>query len=728
MTTILFPSPDTGPMISPPRLRVLWRPVAARGDGAPAWGEQTACPTIAPGRLRWGADGAMTTLTLECRLGRGPRRSKSYGADREDVWPSAGDRIDLVDDADAAAGWFAGHVGQESILIQSGGDAERRDLVAYGPELRLRGRAVHGQWCKTPEADDWQRDGVLTAARAVRENTFLADLPAVFNLGGRPNASTGTAWTLSESPCLSEPCGRVFEPAGRCIRGAGGDEAIAAAHWTVAAALRSLVEYVDNYEVISPRTDWAAIEAVLGGAVLGEVAVEGLSLLEAMGRLLGPAGFGFCLEPWSDGQTYADGASRHVLRVFARHGRRPLGRPPVLGGGGADTASAAGRAAAVQRLEFLRDSHNVCNDVQVIGALRRVQVCLTFDPRGGASDLHPAWDTAAHDLAAWAVGGVIPEMDVLANAVGATVDAAAFLRRYSRAGAENLAYFDVFRTFVWNEDGAYRPLVAAEPDLSGLLGTAAYVRRPRPLGPTLLRAAAGTGSGVLPAYVELGVAGDDDAWILLPEARVLPDRAGFTLNAARLDACYPYAGADPVLRARYGGRLGKFSLATLLYNALRTDGGGGDRAARFRLVGTIESDAAVVGRSGYRLESTWPFKATRIDYRGDRFAAAAVAEGGNPSGREAITLDDTADADACAGRIREAAGDAMGHGSIMLRTLTRSVRPGMAWTRTAGRQVSLAVGAGASRAAEVVGVVWNFAEGAGKTELILDSPLLEVNP
>ncbi|MFW6145744.1 MAG: hypothetical protein ACOC7R_00255 [Planctomycetota bacterium] len=729
MSTVLFPSPNRGPRVSPPRMRVLWRPVVATENGTPGWGEARYCPTIAPGRLRWGANGALTTLTLDCRLGRGPRQDQRYGAEREDAWPATGDRIELVDDAGEPARWFSGHVGQTSVLIQAGSDAERRDLVAYGPELRLRGTAVHGQWCKTPDADAQHRDGTLTDDDAVRANTFPADLPAVFNLDGRPNASTGPGWTLHGDLGPADHAGRVFEPVDRCVRDAEGAAAVDVEHWTAATALRSLIEYVDGYDVISPATDWASIDAALGDVVLGEVVVEGLSLLEAIGRILLPVGFGFCLEPWPDAYSYGDGRRRHVLHVFARHGREALGRPPALADGpvGADTA--AGRAAGVQRLAFLRDSHNVCNDVQVIGSLERVQVCLSFGPDPAARDLHPAWDTAAHDLADWAIGGVIPEMDVLAQAIGTVPDAATFLRRYSRGGAENLAYFDVFRTFVWNEDGAYRPLVTAEPDLSGVLGTDAYVRRPRPLGPTLLRATAGTGSGVLPAYVELGVVGDDDAWILLPEAQVLPDRAGVTLNVARLDTCYPYAGADPVLRGRYGGRLGKFSLATLLCNALRDDAGSGDYALRLRLIGTIEADTAVVGRSAYHLDSTWPLRATRIDYRGDRFAVGRIAEGGNPSGREAITRDDTADADACAERLRDAGADAMGHGSIMLRTLTRSVRPGMAWPRTAGRAVDLTVGgAGTPRAAEVVRVVWTFADGAGKTELILDSPLLEVSP
>jgi hypothetical protein len=52
----------------------------------------------------------------------------------------------------------------------------------------------------------------------------------------------------------------------------------------------------------------------------------------------------------------------------------------------------------------------------------------------------------------------------------------------------------------------------------------------------------------------------------------------------------------------------------------------------------------------------------------------------------------------------------------------------MAWQRTGGRPVSLQVSGGSQwYSACVVAVTWNFAEGAGKTELTLDSPMLEVS-
>jgi len=739
MTVIQLQPPDSPVRVTPPRLRVLARRVVAGSEGEPAWSQPYPAAAVEPRQLRWGANGRLTTLTLDCRLGVGPGRTAFARAEQDEPWPTTGDQVELIDDSPEPVRWFTGHVGQESILIQSNPDAEHRRLVAYGPELRLRARAVHGQWCKTPAVDDLQRTGELAATDTVRDNVFEADLPCVFNLDGRPNASGATdaaggdaGWRLHGEVGPDEHHGRVFEPVGRTVRtddGAG--VAIEAEYWTAYTALRSMVEYVDRYQVISPDTDWNAIAQHLSDVVLPEAVVEGETLLGAIGRILLPIGFGFCLEPWDDGRTYADGRPRHVLHVFSRHGAEQTGYPPVLADnrfGNVAGDSIDGRIAQVQRLEFLRDSHNVCNDVRVIGDLQRLQVCLTFDDNESTRDLHPAWDTDTHDLADWAVGEIIPEMDAMCYDAGGLPDGEQFLRRYSRAGRENLAYFDVFRTFVWNEDGAYRPLVTDEPDLAALLSTSSYARRPRPVGPTLCRATEQTGSGVLPAYVEIGVVGDDNAWILLPQVKVLTDRAGFTINVPRLDTFYPYANADATLREAYCRGPGKFSLATLLYNALRSDAGAGDYAARFRLIGTIAADTAVTAEAPYQLNSTWPFRSTRIEYRPDRFKLRRVAAGGNPAGRDVIAADDSVAAASHAERIRDVAEDAMGHGSIVLRTLTRSVRPGMAWPRTAGRPVNLQVSAGGQwRSACVAGVTWNFAEGAGKTELTLDSPLLQVS-
>lgn len=736
MPSITFESPDLGVAIRPPRLTVYRRAAAATADGKGSWGTPTAEEMLRPVRLCWGINGRETTLELERCLGAGPGQPAAVGAAEAAGLIRAGDELSLVDEAGEV--WFRGHVAQQSLLIGAQPDVERLAFVAYGPEGLLAGKSVHGQWSKTAASDDLELAGSLDAGHAVRAGTFLADLPTIFNADGRPNASqsldamgASLAWLLTsrgDTAGAGDPAwrgGRVFEPPGRMVDSASGP-AIAAEYWTAYTALRSLVEYVDEYDVISPRMDWPAIAAMLSGVVLPEVVVEGLSLPEAMRAVLVGAGFGFCLSPWPDAAE--EGGARHELFVFPLHPTSEVGLAPVLAdpsAGPIAMSDDAGRAAAVQRIEILRDAHRVTNEVRVIGDRRRVQVCLEFHGDAGTRDLNPAWDSSAHDLADWAIDGVIPEMDTAAYTGSPPPDGQVFIERYGLYGHEHLANVDAFRTFVWNEDGAYRPMLDTLPDLTSRLGTSGWARRPRPLGPTLLHTAGGEQAGALPAYVQIGIVGDDDAWILLPEARVLADRAGFSVRAALLDRFYPYRGAAESLASKYATGAGRYSFATLLYNTLRGATGETDYKLRFRLVGAIAADDAVQGVGGYRTDSAWPLRATRTLYLPQRFGRTAVATGANPDGLPAATRDDSAAAGAAAESVLAASLDAMGHGSIMLRHLTRAYRPGMAFSRTRGRAVDLTVGPG-SGLSGVVGVRWIFEREANKTELLLDSSLLEV--
>jgi hypothetical protein len=142
-------------------------------------------------------------------------------------------------------------------------------------------------------------------------------------------------------------------------------------------------------------------------------------------------------------------------------------------------------------------------------------------------------------------------------------------------------------------------------------------------------------------------------------------------------------------------------------------------------VGTIGADDAVVGEAPYDADSAWPLRATRTLFLPQRFRHTQVAAAANPDELYAATSDDTAAAAACAESVLAASLDAMGHGSIVLRSLTRAYRPGMAFARTRGRAVEFSVGPGGG-VAGVVGVRWVFQREANKTELLLDSSLLEV--
>ena len=116
----------------------------------------------------------------------------------------------------------------------------------------------------------------------------------------------------------------------------------------------------------------------------------------------------------------------------------------------------------------------------------------------------------------------------------------------------------------------------------------------------------------------------------------------------------------------------------------------------------------------------------------NRYRSRAVREGSDPFGLGPArhdTRDDAHDATSHAERIRDALGSEVGHGSIVLRHVTRAYAPGDAIPQTQGRRIDLTVRSGESTSAPiVVGVAWSLEAPASKTELLLDTPMLRVSP
>jgi len=398
-------------------------------------------------------------------------------------------------------------------------------------------------------------------------------------------------------------------------------------------------------------------------------------------------------------------------------------------------SSRQGQRALVQRVDYVRDLHHVANRVVVVGDRRRRQVALEFNYRTegeGKRDLVPLWDTEEHDLANWAVDGVIDP--TLWSATGSHT-AAVFDRRYNKRGAEHHLYQHVFRTFVWNEDGAFCCMGHPVPDLRdfGVGDGTNFIRRPRPVGPTFLRDEGDGRVRNFPARVQMGIDNEDLelTWLDVPEAVVLPDRAGFTIvrnvlaGADEGETWRPYRGC--LAKAADGqsihDKYGDLTYLTLLYNTLRQEG----VRLRFRLIGSVECDDAVTAVAGRELDSGWPFTATRILYVPSRFKWREVPEGTDLSlgSDRHDRRDDTADAMALARTVREASQQALGHGSVVLRGLHRGYCPGMAVPGTTGRCIDFSVdGGGRSAYPVIVAVRYDFTEGVHKTELVLDSSLL----
>jgi hypothetical protein len=738
MTRITWVSDSRGAEYRAPTFRVYLSRVVAAPEAEESkpggWLGEVRAAYWKPLRLNWGANGRPSTLTLRRVLGVGAGKATRTRAEEECF--VAGDRVRLVEvqrggpRGTIQREWFRGHIGQERILVQADPDAETGDVVAYGPEILLQGKAVSGQWHAAPEADESVISGTFSPELLRRENTFRSHLPVVFNEAGRPNASPSQSggndarWRLDSSSEAESAEGRTFEAAGRRVATAGAT--YEATTWRARAAVQSLIEMVDDYEIISPESV-SLLPSGLSDRAIGEVGVEGMNLLEALRAVLLPIGYGFALEPW------ADQVGRHRLHVFALHGavegsrvRKPYMAP--ICGAAARITDPAAQQAEVQRIEFVRDNHNVANDVTVVGDQKRKQVTLVFASSG--SQLRPAWDTEAHDLANWATDNVVDPMQwPVQGQSERTVEY--FDERFTYGAKGNTDYRHVFRSFAWNEDGAFNEVIGQMGDLHdyGVGAEQNYVRRPRPVGPTFLRDDATAQARNLPSFVQLGIEGDGDSWIQIP-AVIWAGRAGFTIPINPLWQWFPYtseyARHAPAGGETLFGKHGGHSYLTLLHNTLRGSG----KKLVLRLVGSIECDEAVTGRAGRRVGGSWPLTAARAIRAENRFRHRDVPGGSDPFSLEASrhdTRDDSEDAADFACGIRDVLEDEVGHGSITLRHLTRAYAPGDVIPGTRGRVIDLTVRAGeAAHGPVVVEVVWNFQDGVNKTELVLDTPLLKV--
>ncbi len=714
MSIFQFRSTDRGPEYRAPTMRVEHARIISGGIDStdrPDWLGADMGRFWQPLRLSWAGNGKLSTLTLKSRPAIGDATGVAHRSEGIDL--ADGDLVRLVQLSSAGQiEWFRGYVARRSILIES--DNENVEVTAFGPEIRLKGAAISGQWHKKPTVDDSEIAGTLQVSQTLRENVFASDLAVVFNKGGRPNASASN-WRLAGGD--GDRACKVFEPIDRRVI-VDGQATVQAQYWTALTALRSLVEYVDNYSIISPRTHWGRIGDLLGDAPIGEVDVSGLSLLEAFGAVLKPAGFGFAVEPWT-ASFGAGNTPRHRLRVFNLRDGGPVKAPRLasMWGDNVSVDSAEGRAAEIQRLEFHRDARKVANDITVIGAQKRVQLVLDFN-NTSTCDLHPLWDTQTHDLANWATGNVVDpwQWDDDGNYTFAD-----FAERYNRGGKDHWRYDHVFRSFAWNEDGAFGSLISTRPDLSdlGIADNGCYIRRPRPFASTYVYDSDGQKIRTHPRKVQLGIVGDDDSWIDIP-ARIWNDRAGFTISAGLLAGSigdgqwYPYAS-----HAQHSSTYRDVHYLTLLHNALRN---AGEHKLRLRLIGSVECDQAAKAVASRPRRSAWPFRCEKVLRLGGRFRWQEVIDDPFEDTLQHAEIDDRDQAELYAQSVRDALETPMGRGSITLRYLTRSYAPGDSVAKTAGRVVNLYLDEAARKSPVVDAVVWDFDDGANKTELILDRP------
>jgi len=736
--------------IIPPHMEVRIAPIIAPGgydaDGneiPPQWGQDFPNRRLIPREMTWGSNGDLTTLTCRYELGAKWGEAQQRA---EDIWFEPGSMVRLVD-CTAGREWFVGVLGAHGPLIQASPDAEEYRFIAYGPELRLRQKVVSGQWWADPSSDEKIRTGTFEDFINTRAHVYHTDLPVIFNEGGKPNGSW-QYWDISDAPLILDlewTQGAVFQAPDRLTN--MGTTKYATRTWSATSALRSLVDWIDNYHVISPvATNWKAISAVLGDTQIGEVNVEGLDLLAAMRAVLAPVGFGFVLTPWSDGnvkppedegsETAGACSYRHQLHVYPLKDP-PAWRRPWFAPAGNTVTHAYGRAAEIQRLHFMRDNHNVTNDVTVLGARKQVQVQLSYSR--DITDLWPCWDTTTYDLDDHAnTTDVVDPLDIGVDGTpaGATycfseASLKAFMQRYNPRGDEFHAYMHVFRSFCWNEDATLSDYAqsggeAQLPDLStyGIGDGTNYARIPRPIGPALEYKDA-TKTAKKPATVTLTVG--SAVVDITGQVRIWPDKAGFTITAPFLTLSeedgdvkewMPFAKCQDA-----GDELRATGFLTLLHRLLHTDYEG--TTMTIAIYGTIQDDRCVRGHSARASKGSWPMLAHRVvrDPNYQKRTVHAYRE----IGASYDGADNSVQAALHALKVRDALEDEMGHGSIMIPFLTRAYPPGVGIPETRGRVVSFYVDGGRRLSCPTVRAVkFTFGQ-ANTTELLLDSRVLQVS-
>ncbi len=275
-------------------------------------------------RLTWGINGRVTTFEFFHNLGGGPGGAvRSYPEDELDVATSEAIRLVAVVGS-VETDLFIGNVGQISELYQ--GEQEALSFVAYGPEILLANTAIHGQWHAKPDTDEAIINGTVTIEDTIADNTFQSDLPVIFNPEGKPNASSSNfPWLLGSGAGASVAVDeRVFDdPDRRVIQPDSSGVVYEAEHWTAYTALKSMLAVFSANSVV----DVTAIDALSSDLDLpiSDVSIEGLTLLQAIARILNPVGYGFTIQPWKVGGL-------HTLVIFPLHSNADTIGPNIAGG------------------------------------------------------------------------------------------------------------------------------------------------------------------------------------------------------------------------------------------------------------------------------------------------------------------------------------------------------------------------------------------------------------
>ena len=662
--------------------------------------------------------GEFSTLTLSFSLGADPAFPDVIPQVRaETLRLQAGSRVRIVDTVTEKE-WFVGYAGQENTLIQANPQAEQFQVTVYGPGWLLAGQAILGKWFAKNREDRQLILGLPTDF--TRKNIQATPIPCIFNEDGLPDMSKELWETSTPDKTEDAVAGAVFVPGDRRIIENGVVKSEAQI-WTAYRALRSVVELFDDYDVISPRvTDWKSIETTLQGLTIGEVSIDGMTVPDAIQAILGPLGYSWRLE------VFTDGKEKHALTVYPLKATA-FGRQPYLPPAGAEATDEQGSRGEITRIDGLRDAHNIRNVVQGVGQPTVGQRKLVYRGNAGSSDLFPAWSFASDQLAPFFNDGIfiVAQVPVDQNEV--------LVNNYHTSGPNFQTNRDAWRTFVFNEDGGLDVGLndfgtEAIPFLPSYGFGEALFRRP--IGSLLVRSFAT--SDFQPARVEMvvTVGGDTFTIDVAKHFKVLKDRAGIRLETdmfqidkatGNITAWRPFekmslAGKTPTVNEKAAINL---AYLTMLNNAITESG---DSELVLKVTGTLQKDENVSGFVN-RL-NTSPLLLDRERVVRNPSLQKNVVQGAAIGGED--TRDDSDKALAQAKAVQFADDSEIGHASIMFHHLTQAYPPGTAISQTGGRIVNLRLNGQRDGSAPVVRrTIHHFGE-TNITEVMLDSPLLRI--
>ncbi len=695
----------------------------ARPAGAGGWQAEEIDGRAQPVSMTEADGGDFSTLVLDIKLGADPEFPEIVPQVQADLvkWVQAGTRVRLVDtSSEPGVEWFVGYVGQQNTLIQGSPQAELYQLTVYGPEWLLAGKVITGPWFAN-SATDSKIIRRIADPGLVFANWAFIHRPCVFNVDNLPNMGK-ELWKIAPPDSILDDRaggGAVFVPSDRRVV-RGGAVVTEAQHWTAYRAVRSVVEAFDQYDVVSPdETDWLAIEATLGGVTIGEVDIDGMTVPEAIRAILGPVGYSFRLNVVNDALF---GKFRHGLSVYPLKSNA-AGKQPHLPPVDSDVTDAQGSRGEVSRVEFLRDSHNIRNDVLVLGSDEMVQVELTFRGDKANRDLHPAWSLHENSLADWFVGGVFNYTQVPTPEF--------FRAQYYTKGTDFQRHRDVWRTFVFNEDGSLDLEELGDdgiPDLRAFGLGDTLIKRPIRHQVTRSRIT----SEFIPAKITMEVFVDGLEWFQIdatPFFEILKDRAGIRLtkeffstsdDGKAIDAWRPFENiGNKGIVTQPTKDVKKLAYLTMLNNALNETG---------------SNELVLKVRGSMASTDAWETRATRLPnsplhLTRSRLVRAAAFEkrtirDGDLGVKDA--RDDSDKVSAIAKAIQYADDAEVGNGSIMIHHLSRSYPPGTVIAQTAGRVLKFQLDSQRKGASPVVRRVTHHFGETNVTEVLLDSPLLRL--